>query len=167
MRVAVPSLGKISPVDIPGEVYLDALRELRKPGDVSDVEAIGYAVLATCLPGLAPQGLLLWARRRSVRAMAGEALDILGRPWSALAHDVCAAIYAQDKTPTLAPPAPVAAPASDLKDPYPGLTLDTGKGPETWLQFAGRNGPRDLGAAALWSEAAKAWKPAEPVTAEG
>lgn len=104
MKLHVSSLTAVGPLDIPGEVYLDALRELRKPGDVSDLEEIGYAVLATCLPGCAPRGLLLWSRRRSVRAMAAEALDVLGTPWAALAREVCGVIFANDGGKAPAPP---------------------------------------------------------------
>ena len=118
MRIGVAIGEKVFALDIPGRVVLEARRELRTG---AEPEAIGLSVLALSTPATAALALVLYLRRGSLAAMAGEALEALTAQQDAhgaLLHALylVAALQAPHAPPALVAEAPRE--AAEVPDGY-------------------------------------------------
>lgn len=159
--IALALPGHALTLPISGALLLRARREL----EAGDAEAIGLGLLALALAPTRDQALSRLAAGWTLAQVGGEALDALAGSGHALGAILALARVASQAVlvptqarPAAAPPPPPS--GSDIPDPYPGRTLDTGRGPESWLAFAARGGDRDADALARWREAAAGWESA-------
>lgn len=174
MRIRLPIEGVSVALDLDGAVVLEARRVLLSAdaGTARDLsDRVGASLLLLGLPAYAALGYRAWTRCGGLLAMAGEALDLLTSirlqggapfpvalvfPWAQAAASAVLDPEAPVERAERASEAPRVDGFAPLPDPYPGLTLDTGAGPEGWLAFAARtgNGRTDGAGLARWRAAA-------------
>lgn len=160
-------------LQISGRLLLEARAVLAAAPERSAATVADEVGLCLLLAALDPVGAALLADLGGLgRIAAGQALERLSArvaPAVLLrtARALCAEVMAPSM-PAEAPPPSVPTRErghwSGLPDPYPGLTLDTGAGPETWLDFAARtrNGTGEHAPALeRWTRAAAAWERAQ------
>lgn len=157
-------------LDLPGSVILDARARLLAASDPTTAQEIGLCLLVLGLDKLRPYGQQFHLTAGGLgRVMAGLALDYLGAHFPDVMATATSASTAVLALHPYVAPAPVQeAPKrperhwSNIPDPYPGLVLDTGRGPECWLDFSARsNGGRAEGFEAQnarWLAAIAEWE---------
>lgn len=154
-------------LDLPGAIVLEARRRVLAAPEAERaavMEELGLCLLLVGEPAFATSGQRLYILHGGLtRTMAANVLDLLPPIPDVfrIAGMVAAAVLAA--TP-YTPPVPIQEPPhwSGLPDPYPGLRVDTGRGPEDWRDFSARSdGGRAPGfeaARATWLQAVTDWQ---------
>lgn len=171
IRVVADIGGKPLTLEVAGPVLLAARRALRATPGRDASEEVGIILLALAIPSTSAAAWSAYVAHGGLSTgLAGQCLDLLVPHALTLAGalalgaemSMAALAATSESTPALASP-PAATVAPD-PDPYPGLTLDTGAGPEAWPAFAARTATTRLRPDvallyARWRRVAEAWSP--------